>query len=138
MDIANKASNGAGNGPVTFVITFRVKPEHAEEFHALLSPVLDAMRHEATFINAVLHRDAQDPSRVMLYETWSDLDDVVNEQIHRDYRQAYWDRLPELLMETQRIETWYPTRIDGNLALPGGQSHPTTRSRSGETCSTGS
>ena len=137
MDIANNALSPAGSGPVTFVITFRVKPQHAAEFHALLGDVLDAMRREATFINAVLHRDAQDASRVMLYETWSDLDDVVNEQIRRDYRQAYWDRLPELLVETQAIETWYPTRIDGSLALP--QSDLTRpRLRSGEARSTGS
>lgn len=137
MDIANNDLNGAGSAPVTFVITFRVKPQHADEFHALLSDVLDAMRHEATFINAVLHRDAQDASRFMLYETWSDLDDVVNEQIRRDYRQAYWDRLPELLVETQAIQTWYPMRIDGSLALLAGRSHRPAMA-AGEICSTGS
>lgn len=112
----NTANDGAGGtiaqGPVTFVITFNIKPEHRDEFHTLLGEVLDAMRNEPTFINAVLHRDAQDPAKVMLYETWADYDDVVNTQVQREYRKPYWDRLPELLVETQRIETWYPTRGD--------------------------
>jgi hypothetical protein len=60
----------------------------------------------------------------MLYETWADFDDVVNEQIGRDYRRTYWDRLPELLMETQRIDTWYPTRSDGVIASDLGLARP--------------
>jgi quinol monooxygenase YgiN len=112
----NTANDGAGGTiarrPVTFVITFNIKPDHQDEFHTLLGEVLDAMRNEPTFINAVLHRDAQDPQKVMLYETWADYDDVVNTQIQREYRKPYWDRLPELLVETQRIETWYPMRGD--------------------------
>jgi quinol monooxygenase YgiN len=108
----NSNRDTVANGPVTFVITFLVKPECRDEFDALLGGVLDAMRHESTFINAILHCDAQNAARVMLYETWADFDDVVNEQIRRDYRQTYWDRLPELLVETQQIQTWYPTRGD--------------------------
>ena len=105
-------SERAGRGPVAFVITFKVKPDRREEFQALLGDVLDAIRHEPTFINAILHRDAQDPAKVMLYETWADFDDVVNVQIGRPYRKIYWDRLPDLLEEPQQIETWYPTRGD--------------------------
>ena len=52
------------------------------------------------------------PEKFMLYETWFDLDDVLDVQIHRPYRQTYWTRLPSLLAETQKIETWYPIRTD--------------------------
>nr|WP_245416327.1 putative quinol monooxygenase [Microvirga sp. 17 mud 1-3] len=78
----------------------------------LLTPVLDAMRHEPTFINAVLHRDPEDANRFMLYETWADLQDVIEVQIGRPYRQAFWDRLPDLLAEPRRIGTWQPMRSD--------------------------
>ena len=97
---------------VTFIVTIALKPGCEEEFFDLLTPVLDAMRHEPTFVNAVLHQDPEDPSRFMLYETWADLDDVVQVQMHRDYRKAYWDRLPDLLREPRRIETWTPIRRD--------------------------
>jgi quinol monooxygenase YgiN len=93
-------------------VTFALKPGSEEEFFDLLMPVLDAMRHEKTFINAVLHQDAEDPARFMLYETWADLDDVVQVQVHREYRKSYWDRLPELLREPRQVRTWRPTRRD--------------------------
>jgi quinol monooxygenase YgiN len=97
---------------VVFVIALHVKPGREEEFLGLLTPVLDAMRHEATFVNAVLHRDPEDPSRFMLYETWTDLDDVVQTQVNRDYRKAYLDRLPELLRAPREIQVWRPQRAD--------------------------
>lgn len=46
--------------PIAFVVTLHVRPAFEEEFLGLLGPVLDAMQHEATFINAVLHRDPAD------------------------------------------------------------------------------
>jgi quinol monooxygenase YgiN len=95
-----------------FVVTLDLKPGCEQEFLDLLTPVLDAMRREPTFVNAVLHRYPNFPTRFMLYETWADLDDVVEVQIHRDYRKAYWDRLPELLREPRQIHTWTPLRQD--------------------------
>lgn len=49
------------------------------------------MRHEASFVNAVLHRD---------------------------YRRAYWDGLPALLAEPREIRVWKPLRGDF-AASPG-------------------
>lgn len=100
------------SGPRSFLVEFRLRAGCEEEFLELLTPVLDAMRHERTFINAVLHRDPEEPTRFMLYETWSDLDDVVHVQIPRDYRKVFWDRLPALLAEPRRIGTWEPLRSD--------------------------
>lgn len=97
---------------VTFVITFLLKPGCEQAFLDLLAPVLDAMRLEATFIDAVLHRDPENPRRFMLYETWAGMQDVVEVQMHRDYRQAYWAGLPELLAEERGIEVWKPLRGD--------------------------
>ena len=97
---------------VTFVITLLPKPGCEQAFLDLLTPVLDAMRHEPTFVDAVLHRDPENPRRFMLYETWASLDDVVQVQMHRDYRQAYWDGLPALLAEDRQISVWQPIRGD--------------------------
>ena len=97
---------------VTFILTLHLKPGCEEEFLALLTPVLDAMRDEPTFINAALHRDPEDPTRFMLYETWADLDDVAQVQMQRSYRSAYWERLPELLAKDRQIQVWKPLRGD--------------------------
>lgn len=89
--------------PATYVIVFDVNPEKIEEFHRLLGGVLDAMRSEPNFHEAVLHRDPDSPTRFMLYETWEDHDDVLTVQLARPYRRAWHDALPDLLVGERGI-----------------------------------
>jgi autoinducer 2-degrading protein len=98
--------------PVTYLIKFVVVPERREQFLQLLNGVLDAMRDEPTFHQAVLHRDPQSAHRFMLYETWESHDDVLNVQLHKPYRKAWHDALPTLLQEERDISIWEPLRAD--------------------------
>jgi quinol monooxygenase YgiN len=98
--------------PVTYVITFRVVPDRRAEFLGLLQGVLDAMKDEPTYREAILHRDPQSENTFMLYETWEDHDDVVNVQMHRPYRRAWHDALPRLLEGAREIGMWEPIRAD--------------------------
>ena len=98
--------------PVTYVIKFRVVPGQREEFLKLLGSVLDAMRHEPTFREAVLHRDPASEHRFLLYETWESHDDVLSVQLARPYRRAWHDALPRLLACDRDIEIWEPLRGD--------------------------
>jgi len=79
---------------VTYVVKFQVVPGKYDAFLALLTLVLDEMRHESTFVEAVLHADPDDANRLMLYETWADHDNVVNVQLLRPYREAFHEALP--------------------------------------------
>ena len=97
---------------VTYVIEFHVRPDQRTRFLALLEGVLDAMRSEPMFHEAVLHRDPASEHRFMLYETWEDHDDVLNIQIHRPYRQAWHTALPSLLERDRLISVWEPLRAD--------------------------
>jgi quinol monooxygenase YgiN len=97
---------------LAIIVSLNVKPGREAEFLDLLTPVLDAMRHEPTFINAALHRDPEDPSRFMIYETWADPEELVQVQLKRDYRKAYEARLPELLREPRHVQLWRPLRGD--------------------------
>jgi quinol monooxygenase YgiN len=103
--------------PVTCLIRFDVVPEQRERFLALLNDVLDAMRAEPTFREAALHRDPQSEHRFMLYETWESHDEVVAVQLHRPYRQAWHEALPQLLRTPRDISVWEPLRADGALRL---------------------
>lgn len=96
----------------TYFIIFHLKTGIHTTFLQLLNTVLDAMRHETTFINAVLHRDPESADTYMLYETWLDGEDVLNVQMHRPYRQAFWDALPDLLAKPRQIQVWKPIRTD--------------------------
>lgn len=97
---------------VTYVITFHVVPDQRARFLALLEGVLDAMRSEPMFHEAILHRDPASEHRFMLYETWEDHDDVLNVQIHRPYRRAWHEALPSLLEKEREIAIWEPLRAD--------------------------
>lgn len=106
--------------PIAVVVTIQVKQGREREFLELLRPVLDAMRHEETFVNAVLHRDPEDSSRFMIYETWADRSDLVEVQVHRDYRRAYMDALSDLLRSPRDIQVWQPVRSDFAFFAPKG------------------
>ena len=97
---------------VTYLITFHVIPDQRTRFLVLLEGVLDAMRSEPMFHEAILHRDPTSEYRFMLYETWEDHDDVLNVQLHRPYRQAWHAALPVLLEKDRDIAIWQPLRAD--------------------------
>jgi quinol monooxygenase YgiN len=98
--------------PVTYLIKFQVVPRQRDRFLKLLEDVLDAMRDEPTFHEAILHRDPASEHRFMLYETWESHDDVVNVQVHRLYRRAWHEALPMLLERERDISIWEPMRAD--------------------------
>jgi len=95
---------------VTYLVKFQVVPERRAEFLERLNGVLDAMRDEPMFHEAILHRDPQSEYRFMLYETWEDHEDVLSVQLHRPYRRAWHDALPTLLEQERDITIWQPIR----------------------------
>jgi (4S)-4-hydroxy-5-phosphonooxypentane-2,3-dione isomerase len=101
--------------PVTYVIRFQVVPDKLDRFMSLLDGMLDAMRVEPNFHQAILHRDPDCPHRLMLYETWESHEDVLEEQLNRPYRQAYHEALPELLARPREVTIWEATRVDRKL-----------------------
>ncbi|HEV7372710.1 putative quinol monooxygenase [Arenibaculum sp.] len=98
--------------PVTYTIIFDVVPEKKARFMELLAGILDVMRHEPMFHQAVLHRDPENENRMMLYETWEDHGDVLAVQLARPYRVAWHEALPGLLAAPRGIAMWEPVRAD--------------------------
>jgi quinol monooxygenase YgiN len=101
---------------VTYCIEFAVRPVERARFLTLLEGVLDAMRDEPMFHQAVLHVDPADENRMMLYETWEDHEDVLAVQIKRPYRDAWHAALPDLIVGERKISMWTPIRSDRNPA----------------------
>ena len=101
--------------PVGVLVTLRIRPGREAEFLDLLTSVLDAMRQEPTFITASLHRDPADPLRFLLHEVWADRTDLIEVQVKRSYRDAYWARLSELLAAPREVQEWRPMRTDGAI-----------------------
>ena len=101
---------------VTYVIRFTIRPEQRSRFLALLDGVLDAMRHEPMFHEAILHQDPDDENHLMLYETWEDHDDVLTVQLQRPYREAFHAALDEVLAAPRDVTIWQPLRADRRAA----------------------
>jgi autoinducer 2-degrading protein len=97
---------------VTYVIRFEVVPEKLDQFMHLLDSLLDAMRTEPNFHEAILHRDSECVHHLMLYETWESHEDVLSVQLHRPYRRVFHDSLPELLLKPRDITMWRSIRAD--------------------------
>ncbi|MEH3046627.1 putative quinol monooxygenase [Sphingomonas adhaesiva] len=100
------------SNPETYVITFHVKTDQVDRFRSLLNPVLDAMRHEPTFVRAALHVDPERPNVFQLHETWTDRNDVLNVQLNRPYRQAWHAGLDDVLAKPRQIGIWTVVRAD--------------------------
>jgi quinol monooxygenase YgiN len=98
--------------PVTYLIKFDVVPEQRDRFLALLNGVLDAMRSEPMFHQAILHQDPESANRFMLYETWESHEDVLAVQLSRPYREAWHQALPELLSQPRDVSIWESLRAD--------------------------
>jgi quinol monooxygenase YgiN len=109
---------------VSYVIEFDVHPDEHDRFLPLLTGVLDTMREESAFREAVLHRDPSLPYRYMLYETWENHEDVLTVQLRRSYREAWHSALPSLLVNERRISIWEPLRHD-RCKDQDGESRPT-------------
>ncbi|MCJ9669897.1 MULTISPECIES: putative quinol monooxygenase [unclassified Neorhizobium] len=97
---------------VTYVIRFDILPGQRDRFLTLLNGVLDAMRREPMFHNAMLHADPENENRMMLYETWEDHGDVLEVQLKRRYREEWHTALPDLLASPRDISVWHPLRED--------------------------
>jgi quinol monooxygenase YgiN len=100
---------------VTYVIKFNVVPAQRERFLSLLNDVLDRMRSEETFREAVLHHGPESDCHFVLYETWADHDEVLAVQVKRPYRNAWHEALPELLVGERDIQIWRPIRSDRSV-----------------------
>lgn len=97
---------------ITMIVVNRVKPGYQEEYRRWVEPVLDAMRHEPSFMNTILHQAADDVCCFMLYETWRDRDEFFNVQMKKSYRSEYERVLPSLLSVAREIRYFTPLRAD--------------------------
>ena len=107
--------------PFMLLATFHLKAG-CEEFLAFIHRTNDAMRHEPTFVNTVVHRGADDPTCFLLYETWLDRENFFSVQMKRPYRAEYEARLPALLNRPRHMQIFEPLR--GDFVFRSGSSRP--------------
>ena len=90
---------------ITFIVRLPGKPEHRATLETELLKVLDTMADEPDFINTYLHRSAEDPDTLLVYETWAcSWEYFRTHHLGKPYRQAYEAVLPALLKQERTIE----------------------------------
>lgn len=94
-----------------FIVRLPGKPEHAAELEQRLLPILDAMSREPDFLHTWLHRAADDPDTLVLYEVWAcSREEFLARHLAKPYRQDYEAALPRLLRQPRTIEFLDPSR----------------------------
>jgi len=95
-----------------FVLLVRipVKAGFEDEYLSLINAVIDEMRHEPSFVNAVVHRSTQDPTMFVLHETWLGRDEFFTVQMKRSHRESYEARLPQIMRSAREITILEPLR----------------------------
>ncbi|MCQ4087818.1 putative quinol monooxygenase [Saccharibacillus sp. JS10] len=86
-------------------VRFKAKPGKREAFREELSSLVDIMSAEKTFISSVISDDLDQPDDVVIYEVWQGTKESwLAEELPKPYRQAYEDRLNDLVLD--RKITW--------------------------------
>src|SRR5258708_8356516 len=97
-----------------FVLLVRipVKAGFENEYLSLINAVIDEMRYETSFVNAVVHRSTEDPTVFLLHETWLGRDEFFTVQMNRSYLESYESRLPQITRAARAITILEPARLD--------------------------
>ncbi len=99
---------------LAFYVQLPVKSQCVEEWKGLLAEVIDEMSKEDTFVSCTLHQSLEKENLFILYERWSEpsVDAFVSNQMTKEYRKVYEDRLAELLESPRNasialcLQTW--------------------------------
>ena len=95
----------------SFIVHLPGKSETREELESRLLAVLEAMSKEPDFISTYLHRQADDPDTLVLYEIWACSNEhFMSYHLGRPYRQQYETVLSGLLKAPRRLEFLTPVR----------------------------
>jgi hypothetical protein len=67
--------------PFILLVDIPLKPGRADELMALLNDVFEAMKVEETFVGATVLHSTGDLDKILLYEDWIDLENLMSVQM---------------------------------------------------------
>jgi quinol monooxygenase YgiN len=94
------------NQKVAFVVRLPGKPEARDALYSSLTAVLDEMSKEPDFVNTYLHRSADDPDTLVVYETWAcSAQYFMDHHLKKPYRVDYEGKLKDFLKAERTFES---------------------------------
>lgn len=92
------------NTTTTIIVRFPVKPEKHEEFQTEFNLLLNGLRQEATFVEARIHQDLDEPNTVVFYETYQENRESFLKRVpQRPWFKEFLDKLPDLLQRERDV-----------------------------------
>lgn len=98
---------------IGIVATIKIKDGRDDEYvHLLLELITDHSTREPDCIDIIVHRDVDDPTRILLYERWRiPHDRFVPEQMSKSFIKDFTDRTREMVEDDDLVTYWNATDL---------------------------
>lgn len=113
----NSKHSQAGNEsystkPWAVIAKFDIKEGCETEWLQGVQEVIDAMRHEESFISTSMCAHPSEPGKFMLFEVWKSREEFFTTQVNREYRHSFMERLSTLIRSPVVFDEWKEIRAD--------------------------
>jgi quinol monooxygenase YgiN len=109
---------------IVLLIRFDTKPSQRDEFLRSLEKIVNIMRKEASFIDAVISQNIDQPNELLMYETWrGNRESWLRDELPRPYRAEDEQALAELVVS--RDVKWFTPLTSWHSSLPGAATNRT-------------
>ena len=98
---------------IGIISTAKVKAGRDDEYYrAILDLITDHSTREPDCIDIIVHRDVDDPTRIMLYERWRiSRDRFLPEQMTKSFIKEFTERTRELVIVDELVTYWSATDL---------------------------
>ncbi len=101
---------------IGIISTVTVKPGHEEEYYRMLVDLIrDHSTKEPDCIDITVHRGADDPAQIMLYERWRiPRERFVPEQMSKGFIKRFTEDTRHMVVADEEVTYWNASEIVAN------------------------
>jgi quinol monooxygenase YgiN len=100
---------------VTLIVRFKLQEAAKAEFIGRLKEVFAQIEQEATFVEASLQQDLDEPTSILVYEVWRETpESFMKNQMTKEYRKGFEQAIVDLKVD--RTPSWYTSLAEWKKA----------------------
>lgn len=93
---------------IVLIVRFTPKAGMYDTFKTSLFELIEAMKHEEGFINAIVHDDVEEPGVLCIYEIWRGTkESFLTVEMAREYRAPY-GKIRDTMLDDIRVDWLTP------------------------------
>jgi quinol monooxygenase YgiN len=93
--------------PITVFVQYQSQPGMEDVTKKRLASLIASVVSEAACISINLHQSISEPTRFMLYETWTDKEIYLGEHMQTPHMQSFIQQAGEFLAAPPEISLWH-------------------------------